>query len=327
MLHRQIYRGKLVRNKFRKVKNPDTGRHVVRLADPDDLIEVDVPNLRIVSEQLWNAAHAVRLRRRAKVLPGFDQKVRPTLVRKPRLLAGLIRCATCQGEMTVHSSTRGGQVGCSNARYRQTCSHAKLYDLGAITREVLGKMEKELANPEFLQRRMKARALELAKAEREENSERKTAQRQLDRLNVQIGRLVALIDDDTPIEEVKANIRAKEMERVALREKLRLLGAGSNVIELQPTSMTDFARKVETLADLLRRNPEDAACRAALANVVDRVLVHPTPKKAPYELSLYARLSAVRNVELFPRQRTDREIVAEEGGTQLFVTGNKVTSN
>jgi hypothetical protein len=301
---------------------------VVRLADPDDLIEVDVPNLRIVSEQLWNAAHAVRLRRRAKVLPGFDQKVRPTLVRKPRLLAGLLRCATCQGEMTVHSSTRGGQVGCSNARYRQTCSHTKLYDLATITTEVLGKMEKELANPEFLQRRMKARALELAKAEREENSERNTAQRQLDRLNVQIGRLVALIDDDTPIEEVKANIRAKEMERVALREKLRLLGSGSNVIELQPTSMlTDFARKVETLADLLRRNPEDAACRAALANVVDRVLVHPTPKKAPYDLSLYARLSAVRNVELFPRQRTDQEIIAEEGVTQLFVTGKSFTSN
>ncbi|WP_166304210.1 recombinase family protein [Bradyrhizobium sp. 2S1] len=326
MLHREIYRGKIVRNRIRYVKNPDDGRRLARRADPDDLLMVDAPQLRIISDELWEAAHAVRKARKKKMNPG-GCKPAPTLARKQGILAGLIRCATCSGNMVLVSSTRGGRVACSNATHRQSCAHAKSYAIDAITAEVMGKVKEELTNPEFLKRRHRARTLELAKAEREENEERVQAQRDLDRLKLQISRLVdALGDGDLPAAEIKAKMKAKEAERVAIEERLRLLGKGSNVTSLPDATMAAFGKSVETLIDLLGRNPDDPACRAAFANLVDCVVVHPTPKKQPYDLALYARVSAIGNLKLFPEARSHEKMLADEGFA-YFATGNAVTSN
>lgn len=326
ILHRDLYRGRITRNRTKSLKNPDTGRRVVRLADADDLISIDAPHLRIVSDGLWNAAHAVRQKRRAQMNPS-GTATRPTVSRKQHLLSGIVKCATCGGIMTVVSSARGGQIGCSNARYRATCDHRKLYDLGTITSEVIDKMDKELTNPEFFKARVKARALELAKAEREDGAERHTVQRQLDRINIQIARLVdVLADGDLPVAEIKERIRGKEAERVALQERMRLLGAESKITTLAPALMSTFAKSVETLANLLRKNSLDPACRMAFANVIDTVLVHPTPKKAPYDLSMYARVSAVSSLNLFPAARPHEKIVSEEGVGSLAATVNSVTS-
>jgi site-specific DNA recombinase len=325
MLHREIYRGKITRNRFKSVKNPDNGRRLNRPADPDDLIEVDAPHLRIISDELWHAAHAVRMKRRTQMNPGGYKSI-PVIARKQNLLAGMIRCGSCSGNMVMISSTRGGRIACSNAHHRQTCQHGKSYAIDVITEEVIGKVRKELTDPEWLKRRVRARALELAKAEKEESAERQDAQRKLDRLNLQIARLVEVLGDgDMPIAEVKEKIRAKEAERVALRERLRLLGEGSNVTPFPDKDMAVFGKNIDALIALLRRNPDDRACRVAFGNIIDCVVVHPTPKKAPYDLALYARVSAIGNLTLFPKPRSHEKILADEGVGQLFVTGNSVT--
>ena len=324
-LHREIYRGKIVRNRHKKVKNPETGKRLNRRSDPDELIVVDAPHLKIIDDELWEAAHSVRLARRTKMNPeGYNAK--PALPRKQSLLAGLLRCAACNGQMTIVASARGGRVGCSNATYRQSCDHRKTYRLVTITVEAVNKMEKELTDPEFLKRRVRAKALELSKAEKEDSAERQSVQRQLDRLNLQISRLVdAIADGDMPLAEVKEKIKVKEAERVSLQERFRLLGSESNISALQPASMASFGKSVETLCDLLRRNPDDADCRMAFANVIDCVLVHPTPNKAPYDLSMFARVSAIHSLELFPKQRSHEKIVSEEGISRNAGSGNAVT--
>jgi len=165
--------------------------------------------------------------------------------------------------MTVTASSRKGQrVGCSGATYRGTCSPNKTYDLGVISGEVIEKMALELTDPDFLKERMKAKAQEHVRDRNEKNSERQTVQKQLDRINLQIARLVAAIEDsDQPVKEITASIRAKETERVALQERLHLLGSEDNVTILQPQATTAFGKSIETLADKLKRNPDGWAFR------------------------------------------------------------------
>ena len=55
-----MYIGELVRNRFKNVKNPETGKRVTRKAPENDLIVTAVPHLRIIDQKLWHAAHAVR---------------------------------------------------------------------------------------------------------------------------------------------------------------------------------------------------------------------------------------------------------------------------
>jgi site-specific DNA recombinase len=323
MLHREFYRGKIVRDRIHYVKNPDTGRRVPRHSDADDIFTVDAPNLRIVSDDLWDAAHAVRRARRKQMNPN-ESNVAPTsaLVRKPNLLGGLIRCSVCSGNMVIMSSARGGRIACSNATHRQTCDHTKSYAIDAITSEVIAKLDKELTDAEFLKRRMRARALELAKAEKEDNTERDQVQPDLERLKVQISRLVrALGDSDLPEDEIKAQMKIKEAQKAALSERLRLLGEGSNVTQILPAVMTAFGKDIETLIALLRRNPDDPRCRAALGNLIDCVVVHPTPKKQPYDLALYLRVSAIGNLKVFPKVRSHEKMLADEGVTYI-ASGN-----
>jgi site-specific DNA recombinase len=226
--------------------------------------------------------------------------------------------------MTVTASSRTGhRVACSSATYRKTCVHAKTYDLGKLTALAVDSMHEHLTDPEFTKRRAKADAEESARLAKQENEDRKAAQRQLDRLNVQIARLVEAIGDgDAPVKELMETIKAKEIERVALQERVRLLGAETNVTALHQTTLIAFGKNVDILHAKLKENPKDPKCRLAFANVIDSVVVHPTGKGAPYEISLYARLSAITGLDLFPAGRSLKEVLEAEGHPRIGLGGS-----
>ena len=68
ILNNEIYIGKYVWNRQRFIKNPDTGKRVPRFNPEKDWIRTDVPELRIVEQDLWDKAKelsVVRVFRRA----------------------------------------------------------------------------------------------------------------------------------------------------------------------------------------------------------------------------------------------------------------------
>ena len=56
ILNNELYIGRLVWNRLRYVKNPDTGKRVSRLNPASEWMSRNVPHLRIVSDDLWTAA-------------------------------------------------------------------------------------------------------------------------------------------------------------------------------------------------------------------------------------------------------------------------------
>ena len=129
--------------------------------------------------------------------------------------------------------------------------------------------------------------------------------------------LVRALDDDNGHEipkELLASLKAKEIERKGLEERLRVLGASTNVVAMPANVIKAFGQSIETLHEMLKRNPHDPECRTAFANVIDRILVHPTGFGEGYEISLYARLAAIKGgIDLFPKVRSNEEIIAAEG--------------
>jgi hypothetical protein len=53
--------------------------------------------------------------------------------------------------------------------------------------------------------------------------------------------------------------------------------------------------------------------RAEFRNVFEMFAVHPSPKRHPYRVTPYARLSAIMGAELFPKARTTEEMLSEQG--------------
>ena len=135
LIHNQLYIGVYLKNRFFNVKNPATGKVVTRKADPDDLITAQVQHLRIIEQKLWDAAHKLRNARGNKKFGASGQVQRAVVPRNQHLLAGLLRCAECNGGMIVTASDRNGlkRVACSAAHNRQSCKHAKTYNLDKLT--------------------------------------------------------------------------------------------------------------------------------------------------------------------------------------------------
>jgi len=67
---------------------------------------------------------------------------------------------------------------------------------------------------------------------------------------------------------------------------------------------------------MLKDTPDDPACRMALGNLIERVLVHPTGYNQPYDVSLYARHAAYAGtLPLFPHE--DQGVIRSNRGNAM----------
>jgi site-specific DNA recombinase len=111
ILNNELYIGRLVWNRLAYIKNPDTGKRVSRANDESALIITEVPELRIINQDLWER---VKERQRGlRKLPSFHEKQRPRM-----LLSYLLKCGCCGGGFSKVSQHH---YGCSTARNKGTC--------------------------------------------------------------------------------------------------------------------------------------------------------------------------------------------------------------
>ena len=121
-LHNPIYVGRLVWGRTQKVRDPRTGKRVVKARHMDDWQETKVPELRIISDELW-ARGQKRSNAQAENSPGNK------LGRHPKyLLSGLLKCGECDSNYTVRKGNGGKWYGCAGHfdKGEAFCSNTKL---------------------------------------------------------------------------------------------------------------------------------------------------------------------------------------------------------
>src|SRR5581483_476685 len=107
-LYRPLYRGEIVWNQTRK-RNTWGVKQQQRRPDAERIV-VAAPQLRIVSEELWTAAHDRLAAARATYLRHTDGRVwgKPTNgIESKYLLSGLMQCSVCGGGVYVSSRSHG----------------------------------------------------------------------------------------------------------------------------------------------------------------------------------------------------------------------------
>ena len=328
ILQNEIYIGTYVRNRIRRIRNYNTGKRDAHKASPDDLMTADFQHLRIIGQDLWDAAQAVR-RERANRTFGNRQIERATVARKSHPFAGLFCCAECGSKMIIAGSGRNGDrsIVCSEAWWRGTaCKHRKSYSLSRLSAHATDQMHAHLTDPDFVKARAAERAKELARYEREAGAERQTTERELARVDLRIKKIIRLTEDDESDDvpqEVVDRLKVLRVEQRGLQQRLQMIGDTTNVATLHPNAIKALARDVDTLHTMLQDSPEDPACRMALGNLIERVLVHPTGFNQPYDVSLFARHAAyVGELPLFPEYKAKNP--AKYQGLGRINTGNAI---
>lgn len=146
ILRNQLYVGKIVWNKNRMIKDPDTGKRVSRANPPDEWRYHDAPEYRVIDQELFDRVQEI-----IKPKDRSPQEIR-SMKRPQRLLSGLLRCGYCGGGMSAKGTDKSGRtrIECSRHRDSRSCSNPQTYYLDRIEECVLDGLRKELSDPEVL---------------------------------------------------------------------------------------------------------------------------------------------------------------------------------
>jgi DNA invertase Pin-like site-specific DNA recombinase len=132
ILNNELYVGRMVWNRLRYVKDPDSGKRVSRLNPASEWITAEVPQLRIIDDDLWNQVKSRQLAVRSLT---DGKQARFKGARRPKFLfSGLARCAECGGGYVMFWRDR---LACFNARSRGTCTNRRTISREEIESRVL----------------------------------------------------------------------------------------------------------------------------------------------------------------------------------------------
>ncbi|WEZ82305.1 recombinase family protein [Rhizobium sp. 32-5/1] len=114
ILNNELYIDRLIWNRLRYIKDPSTRKRVSQMNPQDAWIIKDVPELRILDQELWDEAKRVQGEINKHDAPLWKMN------RPKHLLSHLLCCGSCGGG---YSMIGAKHVGCSTARNKGTCEN------------------------------------------------------------------------------------------------------------------------------------------------------------------------------------------------------------
>lgn len=266
ILNNELYVGRLVWNKLRYLKDPDTGKRVSRVNPPEEWVTQDVPDLRIVEQDLWDA---VKTRQKSLTFSTGSKTANPMGERRRPgyLLSGLVRCGCCGGG---YSKISADLLGCSNARYKGTCENRLNIRRKALEASVLSGLQTHLMEPELFKEFCQEFTREVNRLRMERGADLAANRQELERVNRDLDRAIDAILGGIPPGKLKERITRLE----ARREELSTLLADAKEPppllhpNMAETYRTRLLRLSETLSDSCVRNEAAERIRALITAVV-----------------------------------------------------------
>lgn len=309
ILRNPIYGGRLVWNRVRMVKDPETGKRVSRVNPASEWQSVDVPALAIVPRETFDAVQAAKASR---------AESRAETQRRPkRMLSGLLRCGACGSGMSTFGADRSGRirVRCSRHAESGTCPDPHTFYLDTIERTVITALKAEMTSPDVIAEFVRAYHEERRALAADMSARRGELERRRDMLTREVERLVDAIARGLGDPAVLGpRSTAANAERLRIEHEIESLGAPINVIALHPAVIATYSDQLARLEAALGRAAQEAFSEplAALRALVDHVTVSRADASGGVHIVIAGRLNALLGEEAFPNLVCGT-MVAEEG--------------
>jgi site-specific DNA recombinase len=283
ILQNDLYRGELVFNRTRRTQDPETRKKRIKVRPREEWVARPAPELRIVSDDLWEAVSARRAR--------FDGTRSEQQRRPKRLLSGLVNCGCCGGSYVVIGAEKWG---CGNRRQRGSCSNGRTIQTHLLERRVLAGLQETLLDPELVA--IYVREYHRAAQERagDEARERRTLEKRRDRA---AGRRAPGPRSHSGRIGVRGDPRrAGPRPGRAAGDRGRARDVGR---ELGDRAAPGHRRRLSPQrrgpAGAAQRRPEDEQydARQRLRSLIEKVVVSPAEGRPGTAISLEGRLAAL----------------------------------
>ena len=245
ILNNELYIGRLVWNRLRYIKDPDTGKRISRLNPEQDWVIQEVPDLRIIDQDLWDKVKehqgALKHRKPLQADNALGRYKRPLY-----LLSGLLKCGTCGGGFSMFSKTH---LACSNRRNKGTCDNTHSIRRDQLEEIVLDGLKNHLMEPEYFAEFCKEYTEELTRTRMEMTAGLAFQKAELDRIDKEQDKLVDAICEGVPASKVKG--RMIELEQRKEELEALLAEAKEPAPLLHPNMAKTYARKLDDLMKTL----------------------------------------------------------------------------
>lgn len=300
ILNCELYIGVIRWNRQKKLKNPDTGRFTYRLNPESEWIRAEAPELRIVPQELWDAAKA-----RQDELSGLYKKqaeasraATRTMMAKngglnathrPRtLLSGLLFCGCCGGTYARRGQDR---FACINHVLGNGCDNARTIAREALEARVLTGLRERMMTPDMAAEAIRAYAQETNRLNRKRRNLADTIRREFAETAKAIAEIVRVIEQGGWHRALSDRLTELEAKQDSLTA--RLSDTPQDVPDIHPGIAETYRRRIERLTAALS-HPDDALEAAeAIRKIIDRIVFTPGETRRDLSITLQGEFGTI----------------------------------
>lgn len=294
VINNKLYVGVLVWNRQRFIKDPNTGKRVSRPNPESQWVKTEVPHLKIVDDDLWQA---VRLRQKA-----IEEKVGPcptnTLEGRARrlhlanrpvsLLSGLLSCGCCGGRVGLIVNSR---FGCLNHHRRGTCANNRTIPRQRIEERVLVGLKDRLVSSDSVAEAVRAFAEEVNRLNHERRGQAVADRKALEKIERGIQGIIAAIEEGMYQPSMKARMDDLERQKADIME--RLAQAPADIPDMHPHMDTHYRRNVERFTEELDDPDGGREAAEAIRSLIGGIVLNPGEKRGEVHISLRGELMGI----------------------------------
>ncbi|WP_264996170.1 recombinase family protein, partial [Kozakia baliensis] len=289
ILNNELYIGRLIWNRLRYLKDPETGKRVSRLNPESEWILQEVHELRIIEPDLWEAAKS------RQATTTWSQKTRGegvhplnSLKRPRHLFSAMTRCGCCGGGFSMISKDL---LGCSTARNKGTCDNRMTIRRDVLEKSVLNGLRTRLMDPALFKEFCDEFTLEVNRVRMERGADLAAMRAELPRVDRELDKAIQAILDGVPGVKLKDKIGRLE----ARKEELTALLADALQAPplLHPNMAVIYRERIEALYENLQKEDGSLEAVERLRALVSRIKL--IPQDGELAIFLEGDLAAILN--------------------------------
>jgi site-specific DNA recombinase len=303
ILNNELYIGRLVWNRLCYRKDPVNGKRRSRPNPETSWIIKDVPELRIVPQDLWEKVKARQRQMQRNTRPDKTRNQFWASQRPRYLLSGLMKCGVCGANYTKHGRNR---FACAGARNRATCANHLTIRGDDLEAAILAGLKERLMEPSLFEEFVGEFIAELNRQQSDLADEKVSLQKELEQVTRQIDKLVEAILDGANARAVNSKLLELEAKKAAVTDKLRTTPAAEPL--LHPALATIYREKVTHLEHALRAPNRDHEAFEIIRRLIDSVQLIPLNGELQIELrgelaSILALTDSARASDFSPENK------------------------
>jgi site-specific DNA recombinase len=283
ILRNERYRGMVRYGRTKKLRNPKTGRKIRRSRPESEWIKMEMPEQRIISEQLWKAvqervAHMERLFGMQGRKGGL---MNARAAASPYVFSSLLRCGVCGANYIIVSGAgknhSGADYGCSTHanRGRSKCANALRVKRDVLENELLAKLQRDVLSEAAIDYVLEKLDQEIEKRFAALDATMEGLGRRKAELEAKVRNLCRVIEDGMDSPSVRAAITGHEKEIAEITSKS--LGRSKGSVRPEVNGVRRFVRlSLGEIRELLAgKHANSARLKQELAQHIDAITLYP----------------------------------------------------